>query len=182
VAAGIRVSEAFIQSLISAGAGLLGALIGFGGALLVSIRAERASRHQARYARAHEHRDEVLGNIYGLIYDYDAAMHRWLDAGIEPEAMPELWEQALDLGQELHKYFIRSMVWVPDNIAKELHELIMDYEQLHRLMDIGPHEAEYEEARAKAKDWVSESGAIRCIRMESMIRDALGLRELDRHK
>jgi hypothetical protein len=39
---------------------VVGALVGFGGTLLVSLRSERVAREQIRYALAHQRQDEIL--------------------------------------------------------------------------------------------------------------------------
>jgi hypothetical protein len=71
-------SQQIVATLITAGTGLLGALIGFGGSLLVSIRAERIGRQHVVYARAYEHRTVALVEYYGILLAVNDAFFKWL--------------------------------------------------------------------------------------------------------
>ena len=64
-------TQQIAAALITAGAALLGALTGLGGAYLVIIWAERVGRQQVIYASAYEHRTAVLVEYYGRLLAVD---------------------------------------------------------------------------------------------------------------
>jgi len=187
---GVRsVSELLAQSLISAGAGLLGALIGFGGSLIATIWSGKIARDQlqlardqVRYDRAHERRDEVLGKIYGMLLDFSSAFDACSRMPYGSAEANEQLSRTVDLGSELNQYTNRNIVWVPDDIAAELAELHPRYG--HRLERVAEarSEVEYNAAASEASEWIREAGGRRTVRIQSMIKDALGVEELESHR
>lgn len=169
VAAVSAIDGQFLVTAVSAGIG----------AVLIVI----ASSQQVRYARAHERRDEALGMIFGLLVDCDAAFHRWAETPYASDETPEQMDRAGDLASELHRCFIRNIVWVPDVIAKELRELLMAYSGWEqRMTNVMTSERAYDAERAKMREWIHEEAGPQAIRIESMIREALGLKESDPHE
>ena len=164
VAAVSAISGQLLVTAVSAGIG----------AVLILI----ASRQQVRYARAHERRDEALGMIFGLLVDCDAAFTRWAETPYANDETPEQMDRAGDLARELHRLFIRNIVWVPDVIIKELRELLMAYSGWEqRMTNVMTSERAYDAERAKMREWLHEEAGPQAIRIESMIREALGLKE-----
>jgi excisionase family DNA binding protein len=169
VAAVSAINSQFFVTAVSAGIG----------AVLILI----ASRQQVRYARVHERRDEALGMIFGLLVNCDAAFHRWAETPYASDETPAQMDRAGDLASELHRLFIRNIVWVPDAIAKELRELLMAYSGWEqRMTNVMTSEKAYDAERAKMREWLDEAAGPRAIRIESMIREALGLKESDPHR
>ncbi len=169
VAAVSAVNGQFFVTAVSAGIGVVLILI--------------ASRQQVRYARAHERRDEALGTIFGLLVDCAAAFHRWAETPYASDETPEQMDRAGDLASELHRLFIRNIVWVPDVIAKELHELLMAYSGWEqRMTNVMASERAYDAERAELKNWLRDVADPQAIGIESMIREVLGLSESDPHK
>jgi hypothetical protein len=177
-----------VQSLISAGSGLIGALIGFGGSMLVSIRAERSARNQTQYALAHERRDEALGTIYGMLDDLWNKFKQWADTPLDDEAsLRRLRATARDAG-ELGRFHLKNIVWVPNNISKELNDFRSVYlSWLEKALQAGERElgaelpeSEYDTIRKEAAEWVREEGSEKITRIMISIRGALGVNELDK--
>jgi len=144
------------------------------GAMLILM----ASRRQVRYARAHEQRDEALGMIFGLLVDCDAAFHRWAEMPYASDETPAQMDRAGDIASELQRCFIRNIVWVPDVVAKELRELLMAYSRWEqRMTNVMTSERAYDAERGMMREWIHEEAGPQAIRIESMIREALGLEE-----
>jgi hypothetical protein len=180
-------NELLVQSLISVGAGLLGALIGFMGSLIATIWSGKIARQQVqitrdqvRFNRAHERRDEVLGNIYGMLMDLNLALFEWSARPHASEGAKEQLSRIVALGSELNHYSSRNIVWVPTDIAQELAELHPAFgAKVQRVAEVRS-EAEYNAALGEASEWLQEgAGAERTVRIQSMIRDALGVPELE---
>ena len=124
-----------MQSIITGSAGLLGALIGFGGALIVSLRAGRIARDQVRYARTYERRDEILATMYGMIYEMGSDFKDvvgLMQASNEPEQTSvedknELLNTLLQVHQRIqdfNDYRLKLFVWVPTSVMKTTTELV----------------------------------------------------------
>lgn len=167
-----------MQSLISAASGLIGALIGFGGSLLVAVRAGRVARDQVRYARAHERRDEALGVLYGMLNDLSSAFARWVETPSDPERSPERLRRVNDLIQEVNHHYSRTAVWIPHSFIGEIPPLLhgyMDWEE--KALKTRPSERAYDKVREEAGQWLRQEALSREVEIESKIRRALGVEE-----
>lgn len=113
-------SEKVLTSLISGGTGLVGALIGFFGAWLVSRQTRKAAIEQIHYARAHERRDEVLATLYGLLNEVDWNFGRLLRLA-ERRQDQDLEDQKKQLNTkilEFTSYHMRHYVWIPTRLGR----------------------------------------------------------------
>lgn len=128
--------ETLVGTLIQAARALLGALIGFGGSLLVSNRTARASleqiREEVRYSKAHEHRDEALAEIFGMLRDIEEK-YRWFVSWLE---VADIAREASSRGShdkivkihddldtrigEFQSYYFKHSIWIPDNLSGAL--------------------------------------------------------------
>ena len=194
-------SEPILQSLISASAGLIGALIGFGGSLIVSLRAGKIARDQVRYARAHERRDEVLATLYGLVYevedDFDdvlRALRRLKDSGHTPEQERSSWavlvNEAVRLNKELGNtvesllsYHQKHFVWMPENISTTLIAILEPLVEQREKM-ISAVEDLLQRGRMvpdsvldDSEDWLRNQYGEHAITLRDQIREVLGVEE-----
>jgi hypothetical protein len=127
------VSERVLTALITASAGLLGALVGFAGSLIVSIRSARIGREQVRYARAYERRDEVLATLYGHLFEFSqtllerasSALNLKLPDANDIEAVldgirffytSDQWDVSSRAMEDFKAYFAKNEVWIPDDV------------------------------------------------------------------
>ena len=167
-------SEPILQALISAGSGLLGALIGFGGALIVSIRAGRIARDQVLYARAHERRDEALGTVFVMLHDLSNAFSEWAETP-DSDSSYERGGRASTLIQEVTGHLRKTSVWLPMSISEEITALLEDY--LRWLENPPDSDRAYDEVREQAREWYYQEAFSRETEIEFKIRKALGVEE-----
>jgi hypothetical protein len=127
------VSETVLTALITASAGLLGALVGFAGSLIVSIRSARLGREQVRYARAYERRDEVIATLYGHLFEFSQTLLERASSAINlklPDAndleevllgirlfhASDQWGVSSRVMEDFKNYFAKNGVWIPDDV------------------------------------------------------------------
>jgi predicted LPLAT superfamily acyltransferase len=98
------------DSLISAGAGILGAVIGVLGALLASRRASRTAFEQVRYAVEHQRKAEVMTTAYDLVGTTRDKL-LLLASERSPDAVARRSEEFLNSGADASGYLNRNAVW-----------------------------------------------------------------------
>lgn len=87
-----------------------------------------AMRHNVRYARLHETRATVIGEVYAALSEtYDAL--RAYTAAFEPAGAPSKDERLQALGQALKTFrqaFVRKKIFLPKSIADQLDRIHAD--------------------------------------------------------
>lgn len=139
------VEPVIYQSLIVASSGLIGSLIGFGGSLLVSRRAENIARTQVIYTRAYERREEILSTLYTKFSRLDETLYVTYipllekvngkeEADGSTEEVIGLKENALRLIetitddlQEILFYRERHSIWFSTEMLEQTYELFSAY-------------------------------------------------------
>jgi type IV secretory pathway VirB4 component len=141
------VSAEIIRTLITAGAALLGALIGFGASFLASSRAIKDARKQTRYSHVHEQRSETLRTIYGMFFvvrrEYRTLM-LYLSYPEPLQEMPpekaneKIKEQRRKVATKVHElllYRVTNSFFIPKNIRSELTPVYVALEKFLNEMD-----------------------------------------------
>lgn len=114
-------------ALISAGAGLLGAVIGVVGSLIVSRRAARVAFRQVRYSQVQQLRYQAHAEIFGLITEFNAAFTNWLIMAENREKQTEMRKAAvtaLEVGQNVTNSMLRNSMWISSEMARQSNLLI----------------------------------------------------------
>lgn len=171
-----------MTSLISGGTGLIGALIGFFGALLVSRQNYKAGIEQIRYARAHERRDEVLATLYGLINDAEANFGRLLRS-VRRRQDQDLEDQKKQLRAKMLEatgYLRRHFVWIPTRLASNL---LSTMEALNdRCVDLdnaldGSDSAQSDGTIKEIAEWLSKEVGKDMVNLRQQIQQVLGIED-----
>jgi hypothetical protein len=145
-----------LSALISATAGLLGALIGFAGAQVANKRIIAQSREQRRFERAQEMRAEVIPRLFVRLENmadifafvlygplHFAMLVEEMMSGVSTERLEKKqveehvkeWTEETSRNrerlkkerQDMRDYFRLHDIWLPDEISQPLRELIDEY-------------------------------------------------------
>jgi hypothetical protein len=108
------------QTLISAGAGLFGAIIGVIGTLVASRRAEQTARQQ----RLQEQRYGVVTNVVSQGFILLDAFVEWLKGGGQSVQQQERVNEAL---KGLAQYLRVALLWLPNDVNMTLMGLYVEY-------------------------------------------------------
>lgn len=175
-------SENVFTSLISGGTGLIGALIGFFGAWLVSRQTRKAGIEQIRYARAHERRDEVLATLYGLLNDAESDLRRLLQSAQDHQDQ-NLSDQRKQLSAKILEstsYFRRHFVWIParlgSNFVSTLDALSDRSLDLYKALD-SSDSAQSDEAIKEIDEWQSTDFGKDLLDLRQQIQQVLGVED-----
>lgn len=176
-------SKEIVSSLISGGTGLVGALIGFFGAWLVSRQTRKAGIEQIRYARAHERRDEVLATLYGLINDVESDFHSLLQSARKRQDQDLLKDQKKQLGNkiiEANGYWQRQYVWIPTRLSRSLISTLSALS--HRLVDFSnaldsSDPVQRDETLKEIDEWLSKDSNKNLVDLRRQIQQVLGVED-----
>lgn len=110
------------DSLISAGAGLLGAVIGVLGALTANRRASQTAFEQVRYAAQHERKAQVMTTAHDKIgTTIDKLV--FLAAERSPEGVERRSTEFLDSMRDALSYMNRNAVWSDAEVDQKLRSM-----------------------------------------------------------
>jgi hypothetical protein len=128
-------NQAWINSLISAGAGLLGALLGallgVWSTLRASRRASQTAFKQVRFAAQHQHSMQVMTTAYDMVgtgRDKLASAARSSSTARFQEKIDAFWDQLRDT----HAYLNRNVVWLDVEVLKKLRSFQRTLESLSK--------------------------------------------------
>jgi hypothetical protein len=154
-----RIVVALMSPIISAVAGLLGALIGYRGAQRTTQRNIDFAREQRRFERAQEMRAEVIPKLFVLLENQAERLAWALDlpgrvteegfreivgaflegrgSYIQPDAQLNEWVQGQQSLQSAHEtqskklteYFLLHRIWLPEALASAFAELADEYDE-----------------------------------------------------
>ena len=138
-------SEPILQSLITASAAFIGALIALGSSLIASRRTEKIAREQARYNRGNERRDEVLAAIFGMLYEFGDAFDDLLGLierrrtlgfpDVDEEAFDELVTAFQRVNEEhlkLLHYHEKHYIWIPESLTERIYRMVQSSEEIQK--------------------------------------------------
>jgi hypothetical protein len=174
-----------MDELITAGAGLLGALIGLGGALAVSNRAVMATREQARYTRLHERRDEILATLHGYLMEiHDAFRDMVFESADNSQEKLQKEGQVIEAMQRAWHYERRHLLWLLDDTTEVFDHALDAYQswymRLHRLAQEASregqyyHDQTYKEEEDRAKEWLTHGAGENLAAVNTTFRQHLG--------
>ena len=175
-------SEKVLTNLIAGGTGLVGALIGFFGAWLVSRQTRKAAIEQIRYARAHERRDEVLATLYGLLNEVDWDFRRLLRLA-ERRQDQDLVDQAKQLNAKLLEftsYLLRHDVWLSTRLSSKflsaVEALTDRFTDLANVLE-DSNSALYDETIKQIDEWRSKEVNRDLVELGYQIQHTLGVED-----
>jgi hypothetical protein len=86
------------------------------------IFGRRQTEHQIHYAKLHEHRAEVVGQLYKLLYDAHIAFGRWVTpSGYDKERQMNVVAQRYN---DLVDYYYPHALWLDKGTQEKLERLI----------------------------------------------------------
>jgi hypothetical protein len=93
----------------------------------------RSTEHQIRSTALHDHRTEILGHIYALVYETHLALQRWVTpSGYDSEEQLRAVER---LYNELVDYYYPRALWLEKDTRKTLEALIKNMKSVY--LDFG---------------------------------------------
>lgn len=152
-------SEAIAQSLITAGAAIVGALIGFGGSLLVSIRSARIGREQIRYAQRQERRAEVVSEMIArLLKPTDLLRAALKVEGLQRAKQLHPFLQSI---QEANIYGRANVLWLSPSLSNTFSEAVEILREQGRKLsdtvtDTGDESGKREAAEEELRSWLND--------------------------
>jgi hypothetical protein len=168
--------------LLAPAAGLIGAAIGFFGALTVSRRATRTAFRQALYSKQLERQQDVLTTYFELLQ----SLHHMLIVRAAPSnnsrqivaqdaEFPATYMQA-------HSYSPAHMIWIPFDLYDIYAEITQTLEQMFRELyeaasDDSITDEEYEVVREEIRQRTLTEGSNALTTLEMELLPYLGLKE-----
>ena len=160
---------------------LASAALGFFGSLIASNRSAKHALAQIRFDRVHARRDDVLGEVYKLLWDVEDAFRELVTFRGPPATKVEQMDKANRSIGLLMAGVARGFPWIPEQIGRQLITMAREYQDfmddISRQVKRGPiDQGRYEAVFDKAKP--------RFIRMSQSqdhdgllreMRDALGI-------
>lgn len=144
--------SALWDSLIPAGAGLLGAVIGVIGSLLASRRASRTALEQVRYAVQYERKAQVMATAYDKVaytrdkLDLLARLQTTTDEVAE-RSVSEYLESEADAEAYLNRYAVWNDPEEDQQLRFVQQQCRLIWGQFQRVVRSGPSSTEFERAK-----------------------------------
>jgi cobalamin biosynthesis Mg chelatase CobN len=113
-------SEELLRTLITAGAGLLGVVIGVFSTRSTSKRTIKAALEQVCYQRAHERRDEILTTLYGYLFELQGGLIDLMHASGKPAEKSEEIQNLLAKADEFIDYYRKHTLWLSRETELEI--------------------------------------------------------------
>jgi len=156
-------------ALISAGAGLLGAVIGVIGSLKASQRAAETAFRQVRYAQVEQLRYEAHAIIYALITEFDIAFRQWLARAGHSRAQltasgPLSGSEAIrEADKAISTALSKNSLWISEDMTQRTtHVLLAFAEKREKLtrsaFDSAFSDEEYQRMWSQIQVWHSTRG------------------------
>jgi hypothetical protein len=149
------------NSLISAGAGLLGAVLGVIGSLLASRRASQTAFEQVRYAVRYERKAQVMATAYdkvGITRDKLAFLITVPDER-DLDLFGRSSEAYLESSADAEAYLARNTVWNDPEVDQALRQVLGlckgHWSRFYRVWTGGPSSVDIEESRKNLKQGIT---------------------------